>query len=105
MVGRKVRDAADAAQLLDAAEASDLERADWARRHGISPRSLNAWRLILGRHRREGPSLRVVALGPETGTAKGHAPLVVRYGAFSVEVDASFDENLLRRVLTAVASC
>lgn len=103
MVGRKVRDAVEAAELLDAAEASQLERADWARSNGIDARSLNAWRLILGRHRQAPPSLRLVELVAASETSR--TPLVVRCGPFAVEVGPEVDEDLLRRVLSTVASC
>ncbi|MEQ1571586.1 MAG: hypothetical protein ABMA64_43370 [Myxococcota bacterium] len=103
VVGRKVRDAAEAAELLDAAEASQLERADWARANGIDPRSLNAWRLNLRRHRREQPSLRLVELVAASEASR--APVVVRCGPFAVEVAADVDHDLLRRVLATVASC
>jgi hypothetical protein len=103
VVGRKVRDAVEAAELLDAAEASQMERADWARTNGIDARSLNMWRLNLGRHRQEPPSLRLVELVAATGVPR--TPLVVRCGPFAVEVGADMDEELLRRVLATVASC
>jgi hypothetical protein len=103
VIGRKVRDAAEAAELLDAAEASQMERADWARANGINPRSLNAWRLNLRRDRQEPRSLRLVELVAATGTSRN--PLVVRCGPFAVEVGADVDEDLLRRVLTTVAAC
>ena len=49
---RRVRDASDADVCLAQAEASGLQRAAWARAHGVSARSLNMWRLILERQRR-----------------------------------------------------
>jgi hypothetical protein len=102
VVGRKVRDAEEAAELLAAAEASRMERAVWARTNGIDARSLNAWRLILGRHR-AAPSLRLVELVAASEARR--SLLVVRCGPFAVEVGADLDEDLLRRVLATVASC
>jgi len=104
VVGRKVRDAVEAAELLDAVEASQMERSDWARSNGINARSLNAWRLILGRHRQAPPSpLRLVEL--VAASEASQTPLVVRCGPFAVEVGPDVDEELLRRVLATVASC
>lgn len=102
VVGRKVRDAVEAAELLEAAEASQMERADWARTNGIDARSLNMWRLNLGRHRQE-HSLRLVELVAASEASR--TPVVVRCGPFAVEVGADVDHDLLRRVLATVASC
>jgi transposase-like protein len=104
-VARKVRDAEEAAALLDAAEASGMARADWARRHGIDARSLNAWRLNLGRRQPqfEPAALRLVEV-VRTHAANA-APLLVRCGPFSMEIGEGTDEELLRRVLGAMASC
>ncbi len=104
VAGRKVRTAAEAAALLEGAEANGVERAEWARRHGIDGRSLNAWRVNLGRRALPSPErrLELVELVPEVGVAR---LLVVRCGPFAVEVGAGFDDELLRRVLTVVAAC
>jgi hypothetical protein len=102
-VARKVRDAEEAAALLDAAEASGMTRAAWARRHGIDARSLNAWRLNLGRPEPAAGPVRLVELvGPAVASG---APLVVRCGPFSVEVSEGADDDVLQRVLRAMASC
>jgi hypothetical protein len=107
-VARKVRDAEEAAALLDAAEASGMTRADWARCHGIDARSLNAWRLNLGR-REPGfepvppHPLRLVEL--VAAPAPNAAPLLVRCGPFSLEIGPDVDEEGLRRVLRGMASC
>jgi hypothetical protein len=103
MVGRKVRDAAEAEEMLDAVTASGLSRANWARSNGIDARSLNMWRLILDRRRRA-PRLRLVELVAAASPAVAGA-VVVRCGGFAVEVGDGFDDDVLRRVLAAVASC
>lgn len=102
-VARKVRDAEEAAALLDAVEASGMARADWAHRHGIDARSLNAWRLILRRKERPMTPLHLVEL--VTATAPSGAPLLVRCGPFSVEIGPDVDDDVLRRVLRGMASC
>jgi hypothetical protein len=102
-VARKVRDAEEAAALLDAAEASGMRRADWARRHGIDARSLHAWHLNLGRPQpATGPVRLVELVGP---TVASGAPLLVRCGPFSVEIGPDVDEEVLRCVLRGMASC
>lgn len=110
MAGRKVRTAEEAKALLEEAAANQVHRAEWARRQGVNPRSLNAWRLNLARETRRKPRWvesrrepQLVELVPTTVTA-GPA-LVVRCGLFSVEVGEGFDDDALRRVLWAVASC
>jgi hypothetical protein len=101
MPGRKVGTAQEAAALLEEVAASGIERAEWARRRGIDPRSLNAWRVNLARRSRT--QLQLVELVP---TALPTNPgVVVRCGRFAVEVDDDFDDGVLRRVLAAVAAC
>ena len=105
MAGRKIRDVAEARTFLDAAEASRMTRAQWARENGIDGRSLNAWRLNLERRRTATPTtLRVVELVP-TATPRVGTPLRVRCGRFVVEVDDDFDDDILTRLLTVVAAC
>lgn len=106
MAGRKIRDEADARSCLEAVATSGLARAAWARSHGIDGRSLNAWRLALERRARREPSprlLELVALGEETTTPD--PVIVVRHGAFAIEVAGDVAEDHLGRVLRAVAAC
>lgn len=94
---RKVRNDEDARICLEAAAASGLPRADWARRNGVDARSLNAWRVNLERERP-----RLVELVPNRPAT---ARYTVRYGDFEVEVDDQFEADVLRRLLEVVASC
>jgi len=104
---RNVRDAADAVHCLNASTASGEARATWARRHGINPRSLNAWRLNLARSgRKEGPPKpRLVELVPAAPVVEAPSRYRVLCGGMAVEVDERFDDNVLRRLLAVVASC
>ncbi len=104
MVGRKIRDAAEAEEMLAEVAASRMSRADWAHRNGVSARSLNMWRLILQRRQQASP-LRLVEFVAEPGTQPAAEPIVVRCGSFAVEVGERFDDDVLRRVLSAVSSC
>mgnify|MGYP006883436319 FL=1 len=79
-----------------------MERAEWARANGVDARSLNAWRLNLGRSQTESPTLRLVEIVPEAPTEE---PLRVSCGLFVVEVPAGFDERTLARLLGVVAAC
>lgn len=107
MAGRKIRDEADARACLEAVSASGLARAVWARSQGIDGRSLNAWRLALERRVRREASPRglfeLVALEDKTTTSD--PVIVVRHGAFAIEVAADIAEEHLGRVLRAVAAC
>jgi hypothetical protein len=105
MPRRKIRDYADAHACLAAAAASGLPRAAWARANSIDARSLNAWRITL--ERKSTPSaaspprlVELVPLPPPRST-----PYVVHCGPMTVEVAADFDDDVLRRLLTVVASC
>jgi hypothetical protein len=104
---RKVRDADDAICCLNASTTSGEDRARWARRHGIDPRSLNAWRVNLARVGRV-PAVavpRLVELVPESPAVEERARYRVLCGGLAVEVDERFDEHVLRRLLAVVASC
>ena len=101
MAGRKIRDAAEARSCLARAERSGLERAEWAREHGIDGRSLQAWRLNLSRQAPRRP--RFIELVPPAPVER--ARYVVRVGGHAVEVDERFDDATLRRLLSVVASC
>jgi hypothetical protein len=96
---RKVRNDEDARICLEAAEASGLPRADWARRNGVDARSLNAWRVNLEHWRQQPRLVELVASRPAS------ARYTVRYGDFEVEVDEQFEADVLRRLLEVVASC
>lgn len=100
---RKIRDAADATTCLRAALASGEPRATWARRNGIDPRSLNAWRLNLERDTEAEVPLRLVELVPHE--ARASARYVVRCAGFAVEVDGAFEDTVLQRLLRVIASC
>lgn len=113
MPGRKVRDEVEARRFLDAAAHSGLERAAWARQHGINARSLNAWRLVLAR--KEG-QLRAGAAGrgtvdflelvPTTSSARAPRLLELHIGDIRVDVPTDFDDDHLHRVLQVVlAAC
>jgi hypothetical protein len=105
MAGRKIRDAAEARELLDAAVASGVPRAEWARAQGVDGRSLNAWHLNLDRQPTSTPPpIRLIELVPAT-PMRAASTLRVRCGRFVVEVDAAFDDDALTRVLAVVASC
>lgn len=101
---RKIRDAADARASLSAVAASGLSRPSWARANGIDPRSLNAWRLNLGRRQRhDAVALRLVEVTP--AAAPSPSTYAVCVGPFRVEVDDAFDDATLRRLLAVVSAC
>lgn len=103
MSGRKIRNAGDARDCLEAVQESGMARAVWARANGVDARSLNAWRLNLERGGREKPEeLRVVELVPEVRMS---SVFRVACGPFVVEVPPDFDQRALCRLLDAVASC
>jgi hypothetical protein len=90
--------------LAGVAASSQLPR-EWARDHGIDGRSLYWWRLRLAA---ESPTpLRMVELVPAQPLAASErgGRYLIHSGPFTVEVDASFDEPALTRVLRAVAAC
>jgi len=108
MAGRRIRDAADARACLTAVKAArGVSRGEWAREQGIDGRSLNAWRINLGRRGTPAANqrrVRLVELVP-TRAAQPSVRYAVRCGKFVVEIDERFDESALRRLLQVVAAC
>ncbi len=102
MTRRKIRDAEDARTCLDRASRSGLGRAAWARAHGVDARSLNAWRLNLAWKLESKPTLRLVELVPPPRPLASYR---VRCGPFEVEVDETFDDEVLGRLLSVMARC
>ena len=100
---RTIRDEADARDCLARAAASRQKRVDWAREHGIDGRSLYLWSLRLPTVEPPG-ELRLVELvaKPEP---RPRGRYRVHVGALSVEVDDGFDDDVLRRLISVVASC
>ena len=107
MPGRRIRDEADARACLSAAGASGLPRSEWARRHGVDGRSLNAWRLNLERGAIAAPAepVRLVELVVSGSPAPTSGQYVLRVGEVAIEVDDSFDAGTLHRLLDVVLSC
>lgn len=105
MVRRKVRDAQEARVCLREAAASGCSRAEWAREHGVDARSLNAWRLNLERGAGAATAPRLVELVPVDQSPRPEARYTVRIGEVAVEVDGGFDDDVLRRLISVVASC
>jgi hypothetical protein len=95
---RKITHEADARACLDAVAASGLERAAWARAHGVDARSLNAWRLALARR----PPTGFVELVTAPQSPRAYT---VQVGVFSVPVPADFEEHSLARLLQVLARC
>lgn len=106
MAGRKIRSAEEARACLSAAANSGMERAAWARQHGIDGRSLNAWRMNLERQAGDPvvEPLRLVEL-VAAPVAQRPPSLRVSCGPFEVHVDEDFDERQLSRVLRVLAAC
>lgn len=85
----------------------------WANAHDVDGRSLHAWRMNLGRGAPPQALLGRAALVELVPQATVGEPVEVdvraRYrilcGGMAVEVDAHFDEGVLRRLLGVVASC
>ncbi len=104
MERRKIRDAADAEGCLAAAAAAGQPPSVWARAHGVDARSLNCWRLGPPR-RRVLPEVQLVELVPTLAAVPGPTRYLVHAGAFTVEVDPSFDSQILGKLLQVVAAC
>ena len=99
-------------QCLAAVAASGLEAREWARRHGVDGRSLNVWRVNLGRRGTKTTGSAqprgLVELLP-TPNVCAVAPSAARYAlevdGVRVEFGDDFDDATLRRVLAVLRSC
>lgn len=120
--GRRIEDEVEARRCLSAAEASGLAHREWAREQGIDARSLNMWRVILGRRgstpapqrrRRPKPAMvaatQLVELVPTSDATGAGSSEPARYvldveGA-RVEFGDDFSAPTLRRVLEVLRAC
>lgn len=102
MAGRKIRDANDARACLDALARSGMEPTEWTRSQGIDGRSLNTWRINLGRKRPPPDTLHLVELVARTESGPAFR---VACGPFVIEVPPAFDADALARLLDVVAAC
>lgn len=98
---QKIRNEADAAKCLAAVERSGGDCVEWARAHGIDARSLNAWKVNIGR--RGTKKTRLVELVPARPASRGQYALEV--GGVRVEFDDGFAPETLQRVVQALRSC
>lgn len=106
MAGRRIKSEGGALEALDCIGKSGVDMAGWCRARGVDTRSLTGWRGVLqarGHQFQEPQFVELVARPPEPTSAAGR--LRVACGAFTVEVDGSFDEVLLVRLLRVVAAC
>lgn len=98
---RKVRDEADARACLGAVSRSGRTLKAWANENGVDGRSLHMWQLNLERSEdHEVPPLRLVELVP---TPRPMARYTIRVGEVEVEVDDSFQDATLRRLLAVLS--
>ena len=104
---RMMVDEKDARRCLSAAARSGETLREWARRHGVDGRSLQAWQRNLARRSSSGSPVKaakLVELIPlETPTPS--ARYVIRVGEASVEVGDDFDAGTLRRLVELLRAC
>jgi len=107
MLQRKIRDQADAQACLANVSASGLTRVAWAHKNGVNASSLNAWRLAMARTDSTDAAAPTPLRLVELVASEPARPVtyLVRCGAMTVEVDAGFEADVLRRLLLVVASC
>ncbi len=111
---RKVDDEEDARRCLAAAERASLTPRDRARENGVDARSLNTWRINLGRRRAVAvvppAALTLVELVPRraTGSEQGRsfgARYVLELGGARLEFGDDVPAATLRRVVGVLRSC
>ena len=102
---RKIDDERQARAFLKAAKSAGVPLKTWARAHGIDGRSLNAWRINLGRARtRTSPKPRLVELVPSRDGERP-ASYIVRIADVTVELGDDFREEALVRIVRALRAC
>ena len=108
MAGRRILNEQDARRCLAAAKSARGGLAMWARAQGVDGRSLNAWRVNLGRRgvaRVRAVVPKMVELVPTATLAAPRVPYVLHIGGVELEVGANFDEQFLRRLVGLLKSC
>ena len=104
---RKIEDEREARAFLKAAKSAGVPLKTWARTRGIDGRSLNAWRINLGRARsgaRIPAPPRLVELVPAPKARSG-GRYVVRVADATLELDDDFRDETLVRIVRALRSC
>jgi hypothetical protein len=115
---RKIEDEAEARRCLLAAKRKGLSAGEWARAHDIDGRSLNAWRVNLGRRgasaqprrRKSKPAataralVELVPASPSVAVA-GRGRYVLEIARARVEFGDDVSVETLHRVLEALRSC
>ena len=106
---RKIADAAEAEQLLEAWEASGLRMGAFCEARGLNYRSLNLWRTNLARWRRQAqrdptPALNLVEL-VATQAPQEQVRYRLHVGGVILEVEDDFDENTVLRLLRVARQC
>jgi hypothetical protein len=99
--GRKVRDRAEAIELLAAWEASGERMSTWCSARDLNWYSLSTHRSWL-RAEKRGDTMRLVEVELEPPVA---ATYRVDLGEFTVEVDDHFQEDTLRRLVGVLGTC
>jgi hypothetical protein len=100
---RKIRDREDALTCLEAMHSSAMGLTPWAHAHGVDARSLNCWRRNLRWRPDRG---QLVELVPTFASAsRPVARYMVRVDGAEIELDDSFREETLVRLLGVVAGC
>ena len=121
---RKIRDEREARRCLPAAEAAGGDVGQWARAHGIDGRSLNTWRMNLGRRGEPVPMrdglkrsatrtrrvigsglVELVAAPVDAEPRRTAGRYVLRIGDARIEFGDDFAEATLRRVIEVLRSC
>lgn len=104
MAGRKIRDEADAHRCLRAAGSAGGSDVEWANAHGVDARSLQAWRMNLGRRGSHKGRLRLVELVPTTPSSPG-ARYVLSRGDVRVEFDDTCAVDTLLKIVRVLRAC
>lgn len=102
-MGRKIRDRDDAFACLSAWQASGLTLSAWSQSNGVDGRSLHCWQVNLRRGRQAKARAAMVEL--IAVPAAPSARYVVRVDGIEVEVDDSFREDTLERLLQVLVAC
>jgi hypothetical protein len=104
---RKIKGAADARACLAAVRSAGGDAVAWSRAHGVDARSLNAWRVNLGRCSKpvKVTDVALVELVPSAERVGTRARYVLDLGAARLEFDDLCSAETLRRAVTAVRAC
>lgn len=102
---RKIKDEADAVECLAAVREAGVDAVSWAQANGVDARSLNAWRMNLGRRWSARPTRATLVELVAAPAPKGGARYALVVGEARLEFGDDCLVDTLSRVIPVLRGC